>query len=50
MDTLKEDLESYDTSGNGATIRFTADKPLPAALVKKIVKVRMEEIETRNRR
>ena len=29
-------------SGKG-TIRFTADKPLPTALVKRIVKVRLEE-------
>jgi uncharacterized protein YdhG (YjbR/CyaY superfamily) len=48
MDTLREELQSYDTSGNGATIRFTADKPLPAVLVKKVVKARIEEIDRRN--
>jgi uncharacterized protein YdhG (YjbR/CyaY superfamily) len=37
----------FDTSGKG-TIRFSADKPLPAALIKKIVKVRMKEIEARS--
>jgi uncharacterized protein YdhG (YjbR/CyaY superfamily) len=41
MDALGEDLKPY-FSGKG-TIRFRADKPLPAALVKKIVRVRIEE-------
>jgi len=48
MDTLKDELHSYDTSGNGATIRFTVDKPLPTVLVKKVVKARIEEIERAN--
>jgi uncharacterized protein YdhG (YjbR/CyaY superfamily) len=30
-------------SGKG-TLRFTTDKPLPAALVKKLIKTRIEEI------
>jgi uncharacterized protein YdhG (YjbR/CyaY superfamily) len=50
MDAHRDELESYDTSRNGATIRFQADKPLPDALVKRLVKTRMEEIETRARR
>ena len=41
MEALGEELEPY-FSGKG-TLRFTADKPLPAALVKKIVKARIEE-------
>jgi uncharacterized protein YdhG (YjbR/CyaY superfamily) len=36
-----EELKPY-FSGKG-TLRFTADKPIPAALVKKIVKTRIEE-------
>jgi uncharacterized protein YdhG (YjbR/CyaY superfamily) len=37
---FKKELKNYDTSGKG-TIRFSADKPLPGALVRKIVKARM---------
>jgi uncharacterized protein YdhG (YjbR/CyaY superfamily) len=38
---LKDELKSYDTSKG--TIRFSADKPLPAALVRKVVRLRIEE-------
>ena len=37
---FKRELKSCDTSGKG-TIRFSADKPLPASLVRKIVKARI---------
>jgi uncharacterized protein YdhG (YjbR/CyaY superfamily) len=38
---LKNELKPYKVSGT--TIQFPHDKPLPAALVKKIVKARMKE-------
>src|SRR6476659_10287610 len=47
METLGDDLEPY-FSGKG-TLRFQADEPIPAALVKKIVKLRLEESAARNR-
>jgi uncharacterized protein YdhG (YjbR/CyaY superfamily) len=43
-----EALKPY-FSGKG-TLRFTPDKPIPAALVKKIVKTRIEEIAALGRR
>jgi len=43
LDTFKDELKAYKTSKG--TIRFPIDKPLPAALVKKIVKVRVAENE-----
>jgi uncharacterized protein YdhG (YjbR/CyaY superfamily) len=44
LSSLEEELQPYDTSGRG-TIRFTTDEPLPDALIRKIVKTRIEEIE-----
>jgi uncharacterized protein YdhG (YjbR/CyaY superfamily) len=43
IDAHKEELQHYDTSKG--TIRFPPDKPLPASLVKKLVKSQMKEIE-----
>lgn len=45
MDAYTEELKRYDTSKG--TIRFPANKPLPATLVKKLVKARIKENETR---
>lgn len=42
----KADLKPYDTTT--ATIRFPPDKPLPASLVRKLVKVRLRENEARS--
>jgi uncharacterized protein YdhG (YjbR/CyaY superfamily) len=43
LKSFKEELKDYDTSTG--TIRFSHDTPLPAKLVKKIVKERLIENE-----
>lgn len=43
VETFKSELEGFETSGT--TIHFASDHPLPATLVKKIVKARMKENE-----
>jgi len=48
VEALGEELEPY-LSGK-ATIRFRPDAPLPAALVKRIVEVRLEENAAHRRR
>lgn len=44
---LEAELKPYKTSKG--TLQFTVDKPLPATLVKKIVKIRMKQNEERER-
>lgn len=48
LNAYKDELKSYHTSKG--TIRFPLDQPLPAALVKKIVKARILENEARKKR
>lgn len=45
MEAFKDELKSYDI-GKG-TIRFPVNKPLPATLVRKIVKARMAQNEVK---
>jgi uncharacterized protein YdhG (YjbR/CyaY superfamily) len=45
MKEFKEELKAYETAAG--TVRFTADKPLPATLVKKLVKARILENKER---
>jgi uncharacterized protein YdhG (YjbR/CyaY superfamily) len=48
IETFHDELKNFPTSKG--TIRFPVDKPLSAALVKKIVKARIAENEQKKRR
>lgn len=48
IETFKEELKKFETSKG--TIRFALDKPLPAALLKRLVKVRVAENERKKTR
>ena len=45
MKTLARELEPYDCKG--VTIHFPLDKPLPSALIKKMVQLRLVEVAAR---
>ena len=45
VEAYKDELKAYDTSKGG--IRFQADSPLPATLVRKLVKTRIAEYAAR---
>ena len=48
INTFKKDLKDFRVSKG--TIHFSVDKPLPAALLKKMVKARIAEMESKKRR
>ena len=48
IEAFKKDLKGFHTSKG--TIRFHVDKPLPAALLKKLVKARIAENEHKKQR
>lgn len=48
VELYKDEVDGYDTSAG--TIRFQADRPLPVALVRKLVKARIAENATKRKR
>lgn len=48
IETMKDDLKDYGLSKG--TIRFAVDKPLPAALIKRMVKARVARNEMKKAR
>jgi uncharacterized protein YdhG (YjbR/CyaY superfamily) len=48
METFKKELKAFDTTRG--TIHFPMNKPLPAALVKKLVKARVAEKDRKKQR
>jgi uncharacterized protein YdhG (YjbR/CyaY superfamily) len=48
IEKFKNELKSFSTSKG--TIQFPADKPLPIALIKRLVKARVAQTERKKRR
>jgi uncharacterized protein YdhG (YjbR/CyaY superfamily) len=48
IEEFKNELKGFSTSKG--TIHFSTDKPLPTALVKKLVKARVAQNESKERR
>jgi uncharacterized protein YdhG (YjbR/CyaY superfamily) len=48
VETFKKELKGFSTSKG--TIHFPTDKPLPTALIKKLVKARVAQNESKKRR
>jgi uncharacterized protein YdhG (YjbR/CyaY superfamily) len=48
LEAYKDEIKDYDVSKG--TIRFQADRPLPVALVRKLVKARLAENAARRRK
>ncbi|MGO8815651.1 MAG: iron chaperone [Terriglobia bacterium] len=48
IDAFKDELNGYSLSKG--TIQFPTDKPLPAALVRKMVRMRVAQVESKKRR
>jgi len=47
IDAFQEELKDYNTSRG--TVHFELDKPLPTGLIKKMVKLRVEQAQPRKR-
>jgi len=48
VDALKDDLKGYAASKG--TVHFPLDKPLPAALVKKMIRLRLAQTQKKRSR
>ena len=48
IEAFKTDLKDFSTSKG--TIHFPLDRPMPAALIKKLVKARVAQNESKTRR